>query len=141
MARPPAIRNARACLRPIRCGGGLRAAASGGYSHRGCVGRPRGGGAQGLGAEAAMTRVRLRREGFLEGMLLDRWLLNLVRICGFVEDYSIVDTDQLHRASVPLGMPALPLKSLVSLGDLLGFDTPELEAITAMRGMSGSSSS
>ena len=47
-----------------------------------------------------------------------------------------------HRASVvPLGMPALPLKSLVSLGDLLGFDTPELEAITAMRGMSGSSSS
>lgn len=25
-------------------------------------------------------------EGFLEGMLLDGWLLNLVRICGFVED-------------------------------------------------------
>ncbi|XP_066313501.1 uncharacterized protein [Miscanthus floridulus] len=47
-------------------------------------------------------------EGFLEGMLLDGWLLNLVRICGFVED-SIASwtlTNLLHSSNEKLQVSA-----------------------------------
>ncbi|ONM28130.1 hypothetical protein ZEAMMB73_Zm00001d039255 [Zea mays] len=47
-------------------------------------------------------------EGFLEGMLLDGWLLNLVRICGFVEDSvaSWTLTNLLHSPNEKLQVSA-----------------------------------
>ncbi|CAD6233737.1 unnamed protein product [Miscanthus lutarioriparius] len=59
---------------------------------------------EGLGFDLEMHQG----EGFLEGMLLDGWLLNLVRICGFVED-SIASwtlTNLLHSSNEKLQVSA-----------------------------------
>ncbi|EER99984.1 hypothetical protein BDA96_03G001500 [Sorghum bicolor] len=97
-------------------------------------------------------------EGFLEGMLLDGWLLNLVRICGFVED-SIASwtlTNLLHSSNEKLQVSAADFwdgilsldeagKLLVNLGYFPSysvlkramlsygylFDTPGTEASTS----------